>query len=320
MALTPTEMAGRASRILFQSRVENPIGLMKSPRWHRFMAVLFAGCLSLSSANAEAFTTWQQCTLITTEWADGDSFQIQTPEGQLHTIRLYGADCIEWHVSDDSDARRLRAQRRYFGISEWGGSPLKSIQAAKELGEAAAKEVALALKKPFQVHTAFADARGDGKFKRIYAFVTTAEGEDLAERLVRLGLARAFGVYRETPAGKSANDYRAFLQDVELQAAKRGVGAWAKTNWDLLPSERQAERQENDELAMAAGNAKLAPGAKINPNTAARDELMLLPGVGEVTANRIIQARPFRKPEDLLNVEGIGPKTLEGLQPFLQIP
>jgi competence protein ComEA len=150
--------------------------------------------------------------------------------------------------------------------------------------------------------------------------VTTAEGEDLAERLVRHGLARAFGVYRETPVRKSANDYRAFLQDVELQSAKRGVGAWAKTNWELLPAERQAERQENDELAMAAGNAKLAPGAKINPNTAARDELMLLPRVGEVTANRIIQARPFRKADDLLNVEGIGPKTLERLMPFIQLP
>ena len=314
------EMAGRRCQILLQSHSENPIWLMKSTNWLWLIAVLFAACLSLASAAAQALTTWKQCTLIPTEWADGDSFQIQNQKGEKHTIRLYGADCIEWHVSDDSDARRLRAQRRYFGISESGGSPLASIQAAKDLGEAAAKEVASALKKPFQVNTAFADARGDGKFKRIYAFVTTAEGEDLAERLVRLGLARAFGVYRETPAGKSANDYRAYLQDVELQSAKRGVGAWAKTNWDLLPTERQAERQENDELAMAAGNAKLAPGAKINPNTAARDELMLLPGVGEVTANRIIQARPFRKAEDLLNVEGIGPKTLEGLQQFLQLP
>lgn len=293
---------------------------MKSPPWLRLTAFILVACLSLASATAQVLTSLKQCKLITTAWADGDSFEIQTHEGQKHTIRLYGADCIEWHVSDDTDARRLRAQRRYFGISEWGSSPQASIQAAKELGEAAAKEVALALKKPFQVHTAFADARGDGKYKRIYAFVTTSEGEDLAERLIRLGLARAFGVYRETPTGKSANDYRAYLQDVELQSAKRGVGAWAKTNWDRLPGERQAERQENGELAMATGTVKLASGTKINPNTAARDELMLLPGVGEVMANRIIQARPFKKPEDLLDVEGIGPKTLEKLEPFLKIP
>jgi len=293
---------------------------MKSKKWLSLPAVLLVACFCLASATAQVLTSLKQCKMIPTEWSDGDSFQIQTPEGQTHTIRLYGADCIEWHVSDDSDARRLRSQRRYFGISDWGGSPLASIQAAKELGEAAAKEVASALKKPFQVQTVFADARGDGKYKRIYAFVTTAEGEDLAERLIRLGLARAFGVYRETPAGKSANDYRAFLQDVELQSAKRGVGAWSKTNWDLLPTERQAERQETEELGLAAGQPKLQQGKKINPNTAARDELMLLPGVGEVTANRIIQTRPFRKPADLLNVEGIGPKTLEKLEPFLQLP
>jgi competence protein ComEA len=292
---------------------------MKSKQLIRISALLIVAYVSLVSATAQVLTSLKHCKLIATEWSDGDSFQIQTLEGQEHTIRLYGADCIEWHVNDDSDARRLRAQRRYFGISEWGGSPQASIQAAKELGEAAAKEVSLALKKPFQVHTAFADARGDGKHKRIYAFVTTAEGEDLSERLIRLGLGRAFGVYRETIALKSANDYRAFLQDVELQSAKRGVGAWAKTNWDMLPTERQAERQETEELGLAAAQPKLQQGKRINPNTAARDELMLLPGVGEVTANRIIQARPFRKPDDLLNVEGIGPKTLERLEPFLQL-
>ena len=45
-------------------------------------------------------------------------------------------------------------------------------------------ELVAALAKPFTVHTAFADARGDGKHKRIYGFVTTADGEDLAGRQI----------------------------------------------------------------------------------------------------------------------------------------
>ena len=57
-------------------------------------------------------------------------------------------------------------------------------------------------------------------------------------------------------------DYRTNLRDLELQAAKRGAGAWAKTKWDLLPSEREAEREENDELAIASGTAKLTTGSK----------------------------------------------------------
>lgn len=296
------------------------IAQMSPLRFFSLVIALVAACLSIAFGADQPLTILRACQMVPTEWADGDSFQIETSDGKRHTIRLYGADCIEWHVSDESDARRLRAQRRYFGIAEWGGSPQASIQAAKDLGEAAAREVSAALKQAFTVHTIFADARGDGKHPRIYAFVTTSAGEDLAERLVRMGLARAFGVYRETPKGRSASEYRSFLQDVELQTAKRGTGAWSKTDWDKLPSERQMERLENEDLSLASGPVKMAQGVKINPNTAARDELMKLPGVGEVTANRIIQARPFRRLSDLLNVEGIGPKTLEKLKPYLEVP
>lgn len=293
---------------LFNLMIHNRLGLLVS----------FVVAMNSGHAIAEPLTTLKNCKLVNTDWADGDSFQIETEKGERHTIRLYGADCIEWHVTDETDARRLRAQRRYFGISQFGGSPQTSIEAAKELGKSASEETIKALSKPFTVHTAFSDARGDGKHKRVYGFITTSDGQDLSERLVRIGLARAFGVYRETPTGKSGDEYQAFLQDVELQAAKKSVGAWAKTNWDLLPEERQAERQEKDELGIAVAAAKLKVGDKINPNTAARDQLMLLPGVGEVTANRIIEARPFTKNEDLLNVEGIGPATLKKLAPFLE--
>ena len=293
---------------------------MKIRSFLRFIPVVIAAFLHMGAARGEGLTALKNCKRVPTEWADGDSFLIQTADGKQHTVRLYGADCFEWHVTDESDGRRLREQRRYFGISGAGGSAQASIEAAKGLGKAAADQIAVALKTPFTVHTAFSDAMGDGKHKRIYAFVTTASGEDLSERLVGLGLARAHGVYRETPTGRSSKDYRAYLQDVELRAAKRGLGAWAKTDWDKLPAERQAERNENDELGLATASQKLPAGQKVNPNIAARDELMLLPGVGEVTANRIIEARPFKSPRDLLNVEGIGPKTLEKLQPFIQLP
>lgn len=51
---------------------------------------------------------------------------------------------------------------------------------------------------------------------------------------------------------------------------------------------------------------------KININTASADELQLLDGVGESTANAIIQYREqngeFSSVEDLMNVKGIGEK------------
>jgi competence protein ComEA len=284
------------------------------------IAILASALLTVTGFAAQPLVELRACKFIPTEWADGDSFEIQTADGTRHTLRIYGADCIEWHVTDETDARRLREQRRYFGIAEFGGSAQTSIDAAKATGKSAAEETARVLARPFTVHTAFADAKGDGKHKRIYGFVTTAAEEDLAERLVRLGLARAFGVYRETPDGKSAKDYQEYLRDVELVAAKESAGVWAKTNWNLLSSERQEQRKEDTELGMATGAAKSSKVFKINPNTAARDELMRVPGIGEVTANRIIGGRPYKKASDLLNVEGIGPKTMERLAPYLLLP
>ena len=273
--------------------------------------------LTLTAFAADPLTHLERCTLVKADWSDGDSFPIRTADGKEITIRLYGADCIEWHVTDESDARRLREQRRYFGISGFGGSPEKSIEAAKGFGAKAAEEIARALAEPFSVHTAYSDARGDGRYKRFYGFVTTSKGEDLATRLVGLGHARAFGVYRETPSGDTSKEYRASLEDLELKAAKKGLGAWAATDWEHLPVERKEERDENAEIELAQGDGDLAAGDKINPNNAARDDLMKLPGVGEVMAKRIIEARPFSKLEDLDKVDGIGKHILLRLAPFL---
>lgn len=271
----------------------------------------------IASVAAQELKQIGPCRFVPTEWADGDSFQIETPEGKAVTIRLYAADCIEWHVTDESDARRLREQRRYFGISGPAGKASSSIQMAKDFGKAAAEETARALSKPFTVHTTFADARGDGKHPRVYAFVTTAEGEDLSARLVKMGLARAFGVYREKADKTSKAELEQRFDDLELQAARLGKGIWAKTDWIALPEERRIQREEEAELAEATGDAELEAGTKIDPNTAARDDLMRLPGIGEKTANLIIGGRPYRKIEDLDRVEGIGDGTLKKLKPFL---
>ena len=54
---------------------------------------------------------------------------------------------------------------------------------------------------------------------------------------------------------------------------------------------------------------------KININTATADELMQLKGVGPKYAAEIIAYRetfgPFKMPEDLMQVKGIGQKTFE---------
>ena len=61
----------------------------------------------------------------------------------------------------------------------------------------------------------------------------------------------------------------------------------------------------------------------ININTAGKQDLLKLPKVGPVTAERIIRFRDdigsFTTLEDLLKVKGIGPKTLENLRPLIRL-
>lgn len=50
---------------------------------------------------------------------------------------------------------------------------------------------------------------------------------------------------------------------------------------------------------------KLAPGEKININTASKEQLDALPGIGPVKAQAIIEGRPYNAPEDIMKVKGI---------------
>jgi endonuclease YncB( thermonuclease family) len=148
-------------------------------------AVACAAILVAAAATAaDAIGAIEGCTMVPAEWADGDSFRVCTQAGEEHTVRLYGADCLEHHVNDETDARRLRSQRRYFGIAEAGSDTAASIEFAKRLGAEATAETRRLLAEPFTLHTSFADGRGDARFKRIYGFVTDAKGNDLAEQLV----------------------------------------------------------------------------------------------------------------------------------------
>jgi competence protein ComEA len=59
-------------------------------------------------------------------------------------------------------------------------------------------------------------------------------------------------------------------------------------------------------------SAAKAPAGVVNINTASAAELQGLPGIGAKTAARIVEYRtkngPFKKPEDLMNVRGVGEK------------
>ena len=77
-------------------------------------------------------------------------------------------------------------------------------------------------------------------------------------------------------------------------------------------------------MGRVPGAIRLLCGRGIDINTSRVEELELLPNIGPVRAQAIIDARqargPFRQPSDLARVRGIGPKTIDKLAPFLEWP
>jgi competence protein ComEA len=165
-------------------------------------------------------------------------------------------------------------------------------------------------------------------------FLSEAKPSALAES-VRLtvhvaGRVKSPGVYRFRPgqrvhealkvAGGSLPD--ADLDEVNLAATLRdGEKVY------LPPI--QAETAPAPGRAPKSGGASAKPSPDwlaahpINANTATEQKLQLLPGVGPVTAAKIVQERrangPFRTVDELVRVKGIGEKTLEKLRKYVRV-
>lgn len=85
---------------------------------------------------------------------------------------------------------------------------------------------------------------------------------------------------------------------------------------ELLAETRAAvEREERMRVPLAEGET-------LDPNRAPEVELARLPGIGPALASRIVESRDtegaFRSPSDLLRVSGIGPVTLERIEPVIE--
>jgi comEA protein len=87
----------------------------------------------------------------------------------------------------------------------------------------------------------------------------------------------------------------------------------------LLAAHLQAQGTPQGSAASPASK----PLVVINLNTAGVPELAALPGIGEKTAARIVEYRqkngPFKKIEELMNVQGIGEKSFLKLKPQLTV-
>ena len=102
---------------------------------------------------------------------------------------------------------------------------------------------------------------------------------------------------------------RATLRGPVLETQRTASGSAAQSGWISRIEEKAAS------AAGASGRVCL--------NTATREALLSLPGIGEKTAERILAYRDaygkFVTVEQLLDVEGIGEALLEKLRPYVYV-
>ena len=94
------------------------------------------------------------------------------------------------------------------------------------------------------------------------------------------------------------------------------IGRNMKHNYVHMNDSTQAQTQNPTQVTQENDG-------KININTATEQQLMLLPGVGETTAKKIIEYRTtnngFNSVEDIMNVSGIGEKKFAQMKPYIKV-
>jgi competence protein ComEA len=58
---------------------------------------------------------------------------------------------------------------------------------------------------------------------------------------------------------------------------------------------------------------------RVNVNIATLTELESIPGIGQALARQIVARRPYTSVDQLVEISGIGPQSLESLRPFVKV-
>ncbi len=283
-------------------------GYPERPSWRLALLVLGCAVLPLPLPAADLVTI-KGGVFVEADLNDGDSFIVNAAGRELH-LRLYYVDCLETVYSSKADLKRMQEQQHHFG--------LKDLPTVRDFGERAAERTRQILSRPFTIHTSYANALGRSATGRIYAFVETHDGADLAHVLVAEGLARIHGKTRPAPDGTPSETVLQKLQDLRDEAMRKGDGIWRETDPELRIRWRAEKRKKDEQIKEwrdSLSKTCSSTDEPINLNTASSKQLQRIPGIGPVRAKQIIAGRPYQKVEDLLKISGIGPKTLEKIKP-----
>jgi competence protein ComEA len=138
----------------------------------------------------------------------------------------------------------------------------------------------------------------------------------VAGRVRRPGLVRL-------PAGSRVHDAIRAAGGVTSGADLNAVNLARKlTDGEQIRVPAPGDPAPPPDAATTPGSPNTTPSAPLDLNTATLEQLDTLPGVGEVTANRIITyrtAHPFTTVDELLEVPGIGQRRFDQLKDLVTV-
>lgn len=167
-----------------------------------------------------------------TEWTvsverviDGDTMEVQFPDGEIDTIRLLGVDTPETYDQNDPEEFEGIPNNTAGAdwLAQWGDRA--TTFATEELAD---EEVRIAVDPE-------ADRRGD--FGRLLVYLYTDDEESFNERLLENGLARMY----DTEFSE-----RSTYEQLETEAQREGVGLWGFDESTEDSSEDTADEGEDD--------------------------------------------------------------------------
>ncbi|MDX1640644.1 MAG: phospholipase D-like domain-containing protein [Balneolaceae bacterium] len=219
------------------------------------------------------------------EVIDGNMFEIEIAQGFRYPVRLLGVDAPRIYAGQDSS--------EYY--SGHAAAYLTNLLEDKEV----------MLKGP---DLGVPESRY-GSF-RAYVRVRDTDGTiaNVNSEIIKKGFGEWTPYYRQDP-----DSVNVFQQYTRLAKGLK-VGMWKNP-------ERVGKKIPRVELG--SGGDQVAVTFPININTADEETLQALTGIGPTYASRIVQYRLehglFRDVEELTNIRGIGPVTMQKLRPYVTV-